>query len=205
MARPMRPKPPVVTFRMPSGSFSCASRPSETSSAFGAKRAIRSSPPASASRNASSPVPFGSERYTERGGQPLIVFRDVILTGENLTDAQPGFDSQTQEPTVNLVLDAKGARVFRDVTRENVGKRMAILLFEKGKGEVWIDGHRSKIKSDDAIVVPAGARHNIVNTGEKPLRLYTLYAPPEHRDGAVHKTKADADTADEHFDGETSE
>ena len=82
------------------------------------------------------PVPFGSERYTERGGQPLIVFRDVILTGENLTDAQPGFDSQTQEPTVNLTLDAKGARIFRDVTRENVGKRMAILLFEKGKGEV---------------------------------------------------------------------
>jgi preprotein translocase subunit SecD len=82
------------------------------------------------------PVPFGSERYVERGGQPLIVFRQVILTGENLTDAQPGFDSQTQEPTVNLTLDAKGARIFRDVTRENVGKRMAILLFEKGKGEV---------------------------------------------------------------------
>jgi preprotein translocase subunit SecD len=82
------------------------------------------------------PVPFGSERYVERGGQPLIVLRQVILTGENLTDAQPGFDSQTQEPTVNLTLDAKGARIFRDVTRENIGKRMAILLFEKGKGEV---------------------------------------------------------------------
>jgi preprotein translocase subunit SecD len=82
------------------------------------------------------PVPFGSERYVERGGQPIIVFRQVILTGENLTDAQPGFDSQTQEPTVNLTLDSKGARIFRDVTRENVGKRMAILLFEKGKGEV---------------------------------------------------------------------
>jgi preprotein translocase subunit SecD len=82
------------------------------------------------------PVPFGSERFLERSGAPLIVKREVILTGENLTDAQPGFDSQTQEPTVNLVLDAKGARVFRDVTRENVGKRMAILLFEKGRGEV---------------------------------------------------------------------
>ncbi|WP_407074990.1 SecDF P1 head subdomain-containing protein, partial [Salmonella enterica] len=54
----------------------------------------------------------------------------------NLTDAQPGFDSQTQEPVVNLTLDAKGARIFKDVTRENVGKRMAIVLFEKGKGEV---------------------------------------------------------------------
>ena len=81
-------------------------------------------------------VPFGSERYLERDGQPVIVKKQVILTGENLTDAQPGFDSQTQEPTVNLNLDAKGTRIFRDVTRENVGKRMAILLFEKGKGEV---------------------------------------------------------------------
>ncbi len=81
-------------------------------------------------------VPFGSERYLERSGQPVIVKKQVILTGENLTDAQPGFDSQTQEPTVNLNLDAKGTRIFRDITRENVGKRMAILLFEKGKGEV---------------------------------------------------------------------
>jgi len=81
-------------------------------------------------------VPFGSERYLERNGQTVIVKKQVILTGENLTDAQPGFDSQTQEPSVNLNLDAKGTRIFRDVTRENVGKRMAILLFEKGKGEV---------------------------------------------------------------------
>ncbi|MFT3718369.1 protein translocase subunit SecD [Pseudorhodoferax sp.] len=81
-------------------------------------------------------VPFGSERYPDRAGQPVIVKRQVVLTGENLTDAQPGFDSQTQEPTVNLTLDGKGARIFRDVTRENVGKRMAIILFEKGKGEV---------------------------------------------------------------------
>ena len=81
-------------------------------------------------------VPFGSERYADRNGQTVIVRKQVILTGENLTDAQPGFDSQTQEPTVNLNLDAKGARIFREVTRENVGKRMAILLFEKGRGEV---------------------------------------------------------------------
>jgi preprotein translocase subunit SecD len=81
-------------------------------------------------------VPFGSERYLDRNGSALIVKKQVVLTGENLTDAQPGFDSQTQEPTVNLVLDAKGARIFKDVTRESVGKRMAIILFEKGKGEV---------------------------------------------------------------------
>jgi len=82
------------------------------------------------------PVPFGAERYLERSGQPVVVKKQVILTGDNLTDAQPGFDSQTQEPVVNLSLDAKGARIFKDVTRENVGKRMAIILFEKGKGEV---------------------------------------------------------------------
>ena len=82
------------------------------------------------------PVPFGAERYLERGGQAVIVKKQVILTGENLTDAQPGFDNQTHEAVVNLSLDAKGARIFRDVTRDNIGKRMAILLFEKGKGEV---------------------------------------------------------------------
>ncbi|MGN1055592.1 MAG: protein translocase subunit SecD [Comamonas sp.] len=81
-------------------------------------------------------VPFGSERYLDRNGNAVIVKRQVILTGENLTDAQPGFDSQTQEPTVNLVLDAKGARIFKDITRENINNRMAIILFEKGKGEV---------------------------------------------------------------------
>jgi len=82
------------------------------------------------------PVPFGSERYVERGGQPLVVRRQVLITGENLTDAQPGFDGQSQEPAVHLSVDARGARIMRDVSRENIGKRMAILLFEKGKGEV---------------------------------------------------------------------
>jgi mannose-6-phosphate isomerase-like protein (cupin superfamily) len=76
---------------------------------------------------------------------------------------------------------------------------------EEGKGEIWIDGNRSEVKSDFAMLVPAGARHNVVNTGEKPLKLYTLYAPPEHRDGTVHATKADADASDEHFDGKTTE
>jgi preprotein translocase subunit SecD len=82
------------------------------------------------------PVPFGSERYLDRNGRPVIVKRQVVLTGDSLTDAQPGFDSQTQEAAVHLSLDGKGARIFKDVTRDNIGKRMAILLFEKGKGEV---------------------------------------------------------------------
>ena len=81
-------------------------------------------------------VPFGDEKFMDREGNTLLVKRRVILTGENLNDAQPGFDSQTQEPTVNLELDSRGARIFQDVTRDNVGKRIAIILFEKGKGEV---------------------------------------------------------------------
>lgn len=81
-------------------------------------------------------VPFGTERFKHREGRDILVKRQVVLTGDNLNDAQPGFDNQTHEPTVNLTLDAKGARIFKDVTRENVGKRMAIILFEKGKGEV---------------------------------------------------------------------
>jgi preprotein translocase subunit SecD len=119
------------------------------------------------------PVPFGAERYLDRNGQAVIVKKQVILTGDNLTDAQPGFDSQTQEPTVNLTLDAKGARIFKDVTRENVGKRMAIILFEKGKGEVvtapvirteigggrvQISGRMTTVEANDtALLLRAGA------------------------------------------------
>jgi preprotein translocase subunit SecD len=84
---------------------------------------------------AGGPVPFGTERFLERDGTPIIVKRQVVLTGDNLTDAQAGFD-ENQEPAVHLTLDSRGGRIFRDVTRENVGKRMAILLFEKGRGEV---------------------------------------------------------------------
>jgi preprotein translocase subunit SecD len=99
-------------------------------------RMVDESTEARAAEQAGGIVPFGAERYLERDGRPLIVKKQVVLTGDNLTDAQPGFDGQTQEPVVNLTLDAKGARIFKDVTRENIGKRMAILLFEKGKGEV---------------------------------------------------------------------
>jgi preprotein translocase subunit SecD len=99
-------------------------------------RLVDDSAEAGAAAAGSGPVPFGAERYVERGGAPLILKRQVILTGDNLTDAQAGIDSQNQEPKVDLTVDAKGARIMRDVSRENVGKRMAILLIEKGKGEV---------------------------------------------------------------------
>ena len=121
----------------------------------------------------SGPVPFGSERHLDRNGQPVITKRQVVLTGENLTDAQAGFDGQTQEAAVHLTLDAKGSRIFRDITRDNIGKRMAILLFEKGKGEVVtapvirseIGGGRVQISgsmttaeaSDTALLLRAGS------------------------------------------------
>ncbi|ABM39181.1 protein translocase subunit SecD [Polaromonas naphthalenivorans] len=99
-------------------------------------RLVEDSAEARAAESGSGPVPFGSERFFERNGQAVIVKKQVILTGENLTDAQPGFDSQNQQPKVDLTVDAKGGRIMRDTSRENLKKRMAILLFEKGKGEV---------------------------------------------------------------------
>lgn len=76
---------------------------------------------------------------------------------------------------------------------------------EKGEGEVWIDGRKTKVESDIAIVVPAGSRHNIRNTGEQPLKLYTLYAPPQHADGTVQATRAEAEASEEKFAGQTTE
>jgi len=76
---------------------------------------------------------------------------------------------------------------------------------EDGTGEAILDGVRTPIRPGFAIVVPAGANHNIVNTGSTPLKLYTLYAPPNHRDQVVHATRADAEADSEHFDGKTSE
>ncbi|MFN0217842.1 MAG: cupin domain-containing protein [Hyphomicrobium sp.] len=114
-------------------------------------------------------------------------FRRVLYTGKNL----------------QLVLMA--IQPGDEIGEETHTDRDQFFRVEKGKGEVWIDGVRSKIKSDVAIFVPAGARHNIVNTGDKALRLYTLYAPPEHRDGITHATKAEAQSHEEHFDGKTTE
>ena len=118
-------------------------------------------------------VPFGDEYYVERNGAPLIVRKAVVLTGDRLTDAQPGFDNQTQEPAVHLTLDGTGARIFKDVTRESIGKRMAILLIEKGRGEVvtapvirseigggrvQISGRMSTVEANDtALLLRAGS------------------------------------------------
>jgi preprotein translocase subunit SecD len=118
------------------------------------------------------PVPFGSEKFLDRQGRAVIVKKQVLVTGENLTDAQPGFDSQSQQPKVDLTMDAKGGRVMRDVSRDNFRKRMAMLIFEKGKGEVLtapsingelgnrfqISGSMSVVEANDlALLLRAGS------------------------------------------------
>lgn len=121
------------------------------------------------------------EKLTEENND----YRRVLYTGKHL----------------QLVLMAlqPGEEIGEEVHKD----RDQFFRVEDGKGQVWIDGVRHEIKDDDAIIVPAGARHNVVNTGGEPLKLYTVYGPPEHRDGVRQPTKA-AET-EEHFDGKTTE
>jgi mannose-6-phosphate isomerase-like protein (cupin superfamily) len=114
-------------------------------------------------------------------------FRRVLYTGKHM----------------QLVL--MSLRKGEEIGEEVHDDRDQFFRVEKGKGEIVIDGERHKIRRDDAIVVPAGARHNVINTGDKSLKLYTLYGPPEHKDGTVHHTRADAQEQEEHFDGTTTE
>lgn len=114
-------------------------------------------------------------------------FRRVLYTGKNM----------------QLVL--MSLKPGEEIGEEVHDDRDQFFRVEQGKGEVLIDGKRHAVEADDAIIVPAGARHNVVNKGDKPLQLYTLYAPPEHKDGTVHVTKAQADAQEEHFDGKTTE
>lgn len=93
--------------------------------------------------------------------------------------------------------------------REEIGAEVHKLdqffRVEEGTGEAVLDGVKTAIRAGFAVLVPAGANHNIINTGTTPLKLYTLYAPPNHRDGVVHHTRADAEADDEQFDGKTTE
>ena len=114
-------------------------------------------------------------------------FRQVLYTGQNL----------------QLVLMA--LQPGEEIGEETHGDRDQFFRFETGAGEVRIDGVVNKVKADDGVIVPAGAKHNVINTGSEPLRLYTIYGPPEHLDGTIHRTKADADTSHEQFDGQTTE
>ena len=112
-------------------------------------------------------------------------FRRVLYTGRNL----------------QLVLMA--LQPGEEIGEEVHHTHDQFFRVESGNGEVWIDGKRTALEDDDAVIVPAGARHNVVNTGKTPLKLYTIYGPPEHRDGVRHATKADV--REEHFDGRTTE
>jgi len=123
-------------------------------------------------------VPFGSEKFPDIKGDPVIVKKQVLVTGENLTDAQAGFESQKQEPNVSLNLDAKGGRVMRDVSRENMNKPMAILLFEKGKGQaISVATIRGELGTRFSI---SGAMNiNAANDLALLLRAGSLAAPME--------------------------
>ena len=116
-------------------------------------------------------------------------FRRVLYTGKNLQ-----LVLMTLQPGEEI-----GEEVHED--------RDQFFRIEEGRGTVYIDGVPSEVEDDFAVIVPAGARHNVVNSGEEPLKLYTIYGPPEHRDGTVHRDKAqaDADHDNDHWDGETSE
>lgn len=114
-------------------------------------------------------------------------FRRVLYTGQN----------------IQLVLMCLQAG--EDIGEEIHDDRDQFFRFEAGVGEVWIDDVANAVKADDGVIVPAGAKHNVVNTGDVPLKLYTIYGPPEHIDGTVHATKAQADAEHEHFDGVTTE
>ncbi|TFD26339.1 cupin domain-containing protein [Cryobacterium cryoconiti] len=114
-------------------------------------------------------------------------FRQVLYTSERLQ-----LVVMALEPGEDI-----GEEVHRD--------RDQFFRVEKGKGEIWIDGSRTKIRKNSAMIVPAGARHNVVNSGGKVLRLATIYAPPEHQDAIVHLTRADAQASEEHFDGTVTE
>jgi mannose-6-phosphate isomerase-like protein (cupin superfamily) len=114
-------------------------------------------------------------------------FRRVLYTGKKLQ-----LVLMALEPGQDI-----GEEVHDDVDQ--------FFRVEKGEGEVRIDGVATPVKSDDAFIVPAGAKHNVVNTGNEPLKLYTIYAPPEHRDGIVRATKAEAQAGEAHFDGKTTE
>ena len=105
----------------------------------------------------------------------------------------------------NLQLVVMTLQPGEEIGAEVHGDRDQFFRFEKGRGEVTIDDNVYQVEKEEAVIVPQGARHNVKCTGEKPLRFYTLYAPPEHIDGTVHATPADAKASEEHFDGVTSE
>ena len=105
----------------------------------------------------------------------------------------------------NLQLVLMALQPGEEIGEEVHADRDQFFRLERGEGEVWIDGVRTAIKGETAMIVPAGARHNVKNTGTGLLKLYTIYAPPEHADGTVRATRSDAESSEEHFDGKVTE
>lgn len=105
----------------------------------------------------------------------------------------------------NLQLVAMSINPGEEIGEEVHDDRDQFFRIEEGEGVISIDGVDHRVSDDDAIIVPQGARHNVKATGDKPLKLYTIYGPPEHIDGTVHKTCEEASQAHEHFDGKTTE
>jgi preprotein translocase subunit SecD len=138
------------------------------------------SDPASLQAAAQGQLPLGDELYKERNGIPVLVKKNVVLTGERISDAQPGYDGQTGEPAVHITLDGAGARIFQLVTRENVGKRMAVLLIEKGKAEV-VTAPVIRAEIGGGRVQISGGRMNVEEARDIALllRAGALAAPME--------------------------
>jgi preprotein translocase subunit SecD len=138
------------------------------------------SDPASLQAAAQGQLPVGTELYKERNGIPVLVKKNVVLTGERISDAQPGYDGQTGEPAVHITLDGAGARIFQLVTRENIGKRMAILLIEKGKAEV-VTAPVIRAEIGGGRVQISGGRMNVEEARDIALllRAGALAAPME--------------------------
>lgn len=88
---------------------------------------------------------------------------------------------------------------------EEVHELDQFIRFEEGSGMVILDDVSHEVGADDAVVIPRGTKHNVINSGTGDLKLYTIYSPPEHKDGTIHATKKDAEAAEEHFDGKTTE
>ena len=142
-----------------------------------------------------------SRQMESEGGANLKGFVGDI---EKLTDDNSNF-RRVLYTGKNLQLVLMTLKPGEEIGEEVHPGTDQFFRIEEGKGEVRINGEPTKINDGDVVLVPAGARHNVVNTGGELLRLYTLYAPPQHRDGTVQATKAEAEKAKEHFDGKTTE
>jgi len=145
-----------------------------------------------------------AKRTAAAGGKKTIARKGFVQDIEALTARNDDFRRVLYTgPHSQLVLMSLKPR--EEIGKETHKAVDQFFRVEEGTGEVELDGVRTPIKPGFAVVVPARMSHNIVNTGDVPLKLYTIYSPPNHRDAVVHHTRADAESDDEHFEGKTTE